>query len=152
MLCFGVVVQCVFDYAKGGHFISACFKFTFGSSFGVCHCKSGRNTIVLATTGSPGCGLFATCTNSKPTRCKQKVLRPTETVFADSAIKQTTEKKNRSSATLVFVLENHIDLLSDDAHFILDDKPSLHRTASLFPRHPHKVYNYTSVFQQRDHL
>jgi len=74
-------------------------------------------------------------------------------VFADSAIKQTTEKKKIFSyCTLVFVLENHIDLLSDDAHFILDDKPSLHRTACLFPRHPHKVYNQTSVFQQRDHL
>jgi len=63
-------------------------------------------------------------------------------------------KKNGSSATLVFVLscENHIDLLSDGAHVILDNKPPLHRTASLFLRHPHKVVNQTSVCQQRDHL
>jgi len=82
------VLQCVFDYATRGHFIVACFEFTFRSSFGVCHCKIGRNTTVLA----PGCGL-ATCTDSKPTRCKQKVRSPTETVLANSAIKQTTEKK-----------------------------------------------------------
>jgi len=82
------VLQCVFDYATRGHFIVAGFEFTFRSSFGVCHCKIGRNTTVLV----PGCGL-ATCTDSKPTRCKQKVRSPTETVLANSAIKQTTEKK-----------------------------------------------------------
>ena len=84
-------LQCVFDYATRGHFIVACFEFTFRSSFGVCHCKIGRTC--TTTTGSPGCGLLATCTDSKPTRCKQKVPRPTDTVFANSAIKQTTEKK-----------------------------------------------------------
>ena len=78
------LMQCAFDYATRGHFIVAFFEITFRSSFGVCH----RNTTVLA----PGCGL-ATCTDSKPTRCKQKVPRPTETVFANSAIKQTTKKK-----------------------------------------------------------
>jgi len=56
--------------------------------------------------------------------------------------------------SIVFVLscENYIVLLSDASHVILDDKPPLHRTASLFLRHPKKVYNQTSVFRQRDHL
>jgi len=80
------VLQCVFDYATRGHFIVACCEFTFRSSFGVCHCKIGRYTTVLA----PGSGL-ATCTNSKPTRCQEKVQRPTETVLDYSAIKQTTK-------------------------------------------------------------
>ena len=81
------MLQCVFGYAMRGHFIVACFECTFRSSFGVCHCKIGPNTTVLA----PGCGL-ATCTDSKPTRLNQKVRRLTETVPANSAIKQTTEK------------------------------------------------------------
>jgi len=64
------------------------------------------------------------------------------------------QKQNSTSATLVLVLsyEKHIDLLSDCAHGILDDKEPLHRMASLFLRHPHEVYNQASVCQQRDHL
>ena len=66
----------------------------------------------------------------------------------------TRQKKKGSSATLVFALscEKHFVLLSDGAHVILEDKSPLHRTATLFLGHPQRVYNQTSVFQQRDHL
>jgi len=138
------LVQCVFDCATQGHFIVACFKFTFRSSFGVCHCKIGRNTVppylrpvvvsLLAPTQSR---------RAASKRCKglQRRCLPT-------APSNKPQKKNSSSAALVFVpsCENHIDLLSDGAHVILDDKPLIHRTASLFLRHPHKVFNQTSVF------
>ena len=56
-----------------------------------------HNRTYTTTTGSPGCGLFATCTDSKPKRCKQKVPRPTETVGANSTIKPTTENEQHFS-------------------------------------------------------
>jgi len=67
---------------------------------------------------------------------------------------QANDRKKKALHTLVFVLscEEHVVLLSDGAHVILDDKPPIHRTASLFLRHPQKVHNQTSVLQQRDHL
>jgi len=85
---YSIRFQCVFDYATRGHFIVAYFEITLRSSFGVCHCRVGRNTTVLA----PDCGL-AICNYSKPMRSKKKVPRPTETVFANSAIKHATEKR-----------------------------------------------------------
>jgi len=67
LLAVMISLQCVFAYATRAHFIVACFEFTFRSYFRVCHCKIGRNTTVLA----PGCRL-ETCTDSKPTSCKQE--------------------------------------------------------------------------------
>jgi len=126
--------QCVFAYATRGHFIVARFEFTFRSYFRVCHCKIGRNTTVLA----PGCRL-ETCTDSKPTSCKQEG-QGLQRRCLPTAPSNKLQEKNSSAATLVFVLscEIHIDLLSDCARVTRDDKAPLLRTASLFLRHPTK--------------